>query len=112
MAAPRIILERRLVVVAVVLAGALGLTIYLLWPYLLACGVLAAAWKVLGRGTRRRRPRSSWSSLGRTGALMYGAWNTRFLKQVTNPVRVSVPKSADGGSSNPIVDELEDVIPF
>lgn len=103
--------ERRLLVSGgVVLAGALGLGVYLLWPYLVAVGVLAAAWRVLRRDVRRRRPRSSWSSLGRTVALMYAAWNSRWLRQVTNPVRVSVPAAADGGASTPLPDD--DDIPF
>lgn len=88
----------RLLPVGVVVAGALGLTVYLLWPYLVGAGVLAVAWRVVGRdvrSSRRRRPRSSWSSLGRTAALMFAAWNSRWLKP-TVQTRVSVPASTPG----------------
>ena len=40
----------------------------------------------------RRRPKSSWSSLGRTAALMFGAWNTRWLKP--HQAKASVPAKA------------------
>lgn len=69
----------------------LAAAVWLLWPYLVGSVVLVAAWRVATRGMRRRRPRSSWSSLGRTAAAMYAAWNSRWLRQ---GVRVSAPARA------------------
>jgi len=73
MVAPRVVLLAGV-------AGATLLAVGLLWHYLLAAGVLYAAVRHLTRHTRRRRPKSSWSSLGRTVALMFAAWNSRWLK--------------------------------
>lgn len=93
--------------------AALALVVWLVWPYLVGAGVIAAGWRVATRHTRRRRPRSSWSSLGRTAAMMYAAWNSRWLKGVS-PVRVSVPRAATG----PVDDrgrfacDIDDTIPY
>lgn len=66
-----------------------------LWQYLVGAGVMYAAFRHLTRHTRRRRPRSSWSSLGRTAAMLYAAYNSRGLVQRNGrPLRVSVPASA------------------
>ena len=48
----------------------------------------------LGVPARRRRPKSSWSSLGRTAAIMYAAWNSRWLKPPAHE-RASVKESAE-----------------
>lgn len=84
--------------VAVALAAVVGvvLVVVLVWQYLVAGAVLVAAARHLTRHTRRRRPKSSWSSLGKTAALMFAAWNSRWLKPSTverngRPLRVSVP---------------------
>jgi hypothetical protein len=76
------------------LAGvvALVLLVWLAWPYLVGAGVTFAGWRVATSHTRRRRPRSSWSSLGRTAAMMYAAWNSRWLKGST--FKASVPAAA------------------
>lgn len=72
-------------------AAALALFVWAVWPYLVGLAVMVAGWRVATAHTRRRRPRSSWSSLGRTVAAMYAAWNSRWLK---GGVRVSVPARA------------------
>lgn len=82
---------RRAVVAAAALA-AVALAVVLLWPYLVAGAVAVFGFRVAMRGQGRRRPKSSWSSLGRTAALMYAAWNSRWLKDVS--ANVTVPKRA------------------
>ncbi len=79
-----------LVVVAVVV---LLLVIY--WHYLFGAVLLFLGGRGLAThyGWRRRRPKSSWSSLGRTAAMMFAAWNSRWLKPVD--VKASVRKTAD-----------------
>lgn len=42
----------------------------------------------------KRRPKSSWSSLGRTAALMFAAWNSRWLKPSAFTAKVHA--AADG----------------
>lgn len=55
-------------------------------------------WHLRQRLGVRSRPRSSWSSLGRTAAIMFAAWNSRWLKPGKKPgkriVKASVPKAA------------------
>lgn len=95
---------RRVAIVALVV-GALMLTVWLLWPYLVGGAALAVAWRVVGRDVRRgarRRPRSSWSSLGRTAALMFAAWNSRWLKP-TSPIRASIPARTPGAATTTTV---------
>lgn len=86
---------------AAVLSGLAGLalTAYLYRYVLVNLFALATtgklAWHVIRAKVgikTRRRPKSSWSSLGRTVALMFGAWNTRWL----NPKlpKASIPASA------------------
>jgi hypothetical protein len=87
-------------------ASMLAVLIYALWPYIAGAGVIVAAWRVMHRGTRRRRPRSSWSALGRTAALMYAAWNSRWLRvdrKATVPAKaVTTPDIVSG---NELVDD-------
>lgn len=89
-----------------ILAAAVTLTVafivWVLWPYIVGAAVTLAAWRVLRRDTRRRRPKSSWSSLGRTGATLFAAWNSRWLKGPL--LKASVPASADG-VPNPLLKE-------
>lgn len=74
------------------LAGTLA---FLLWHYIVGAGVLLLAVRHLRRHGRRRRPRSSWSSLGRTAAMLYASWNSRGLvRRNGRPLRVSVPARA------------------
>lgn len=87
--------------VAVALAAVVGivLVVVLVWQYLVAGAVLVAAVRHLTRHTRRRRPKSSWASLGKTAAMMFAAWNSRWLKPSTverngRPLRVSIPAKA------------------
>jgi hypothetical protein len=80
--------ELRLVAAAALVAVLVAVVVFA-WPYLVGAGVMVAGWRVATRHTRRRRPRSSWSSLGRTAALMYAAWNSRWLRGST--LRASVP---------------------
>jgi len=72
------------------LAGLLVLAAVLLWKWLLLAGVARLAWRRLYPG--RRRPKSSWSSLGRTAAMLFAAWNSRWLKP--QQLRASVPARA------------------
>lgn len=90
--------DARLVATLTAVAAAV-LVVVLAWHVLVAGGVLYAAYRHLTRHTRRRRPKSSWSSLGRTAALMFAAWNSRWLKTTVatpagKPLRVSVPAAA------------------
>lgn len=108
-------IDRRLIVAAGLIL-VLAFVFVLIWPYLVAAGVLAVAWRVIGRdlrSARRRRPKSSWAALGKSAALMYAAWNSRWLKPAL--VKASVPQLADGGDPKPdlVVDaEASDDIPF
>jgi hypothetical protein len=87
--------------VAAALALTLGVLLVALAWHLILLG-LAGMWayRVLARraGVWRPRPKSSWSSLGRTAAMLYAAWNSRWLKpnppRNGRPLRVSVPRSA------------------
>lgn len=100
---------RVLATVAAVLAVAL--VVWLAWPYLVGVAVIAAGWRVATRHTRRKRPRSSWSSLGRTAALMYAAWNSRWLKGST--FKASVPARVGAGHAcGECGTHLDDVAPF
>lgn len=87
----------RLVATLTAVAAAV-LVVVLAWHYLVAGGVLYAAYRHLTRHTRRRRPKSSWSSLATSSAALFAAWNSRWLKPSTvtrngRPLRVSVPAS-------------------
>lgn len=104
-------IDRRLIVAACLIL-VLAFVFVLIWPYLVAAGVLTVAWRIIARDLRkgrRRRPKSSWSSLGRTAALMYAAWNSRWLKPAS--VKASIPARADGGDPKPDA-EASDDIPF
>lgn len=81
---------------------------WLFWAYLVGAGVLWLAWRMLRRDLGHRpRPKSSWSSLGRTVSIMYAAWNSRWLKPGRGPnFKMSMPAKVDG----PKVDE--DGIPY
>lgn len=70
----------------------LALVVWFAWPYIVGAGVTVAGYRIATRGTRRRRPRSSWSSLGRTAAMMYAAYNSRWLKGPL--VKASIPAKA------------------
>lgn len=75
-----------------------SLLIYLYWRVAVNALTLLlvgrVAWMYLThRLGIKRRPKSSWSSLGRTAAIMYAAWNSRWLKP---SVKASIPASADG----------------
>lgn len=87
----------RLVATVAAVAAAV-LVVVLAWHYLVAGGVLYAAYRHLTRHSRRRRPKSSWSSLATSSAALFAAWNSRWLKPSTvtrngRPLRVSVPAS-------------------
>lgn len=75
----------------------LTLAVVILWHYIIEALVgytvirLAWAWARKELGIKHR-PRTSWSSLGRTAALLFAAWNTRWIKPHT--VRASVPAKA------------------
>ena len=79
--------------IAGVAATGLTIVVVLEWRWILV-GLLL--WTV-GRHAFRRafglkpRPRSSWSSLLRSGAIAYAAWNSRWLKPTT-PIRARVPE--------------------
>lgn len=84
---------RLVAIVAAVTAAAL--VVVLAWHYLLAGGVLYAAYRHLTRQTRRRRPKSSWASLSTSLAALYASWNSRGLVRRNGRVlRVSVPAKA------------------
>lgn len=86
-----------LTVIAAVAAAAVAVgAVVLYWHILVGLAVGAFAYRHLTRATRRRRPKSSWSQMGRTVAMMYGAWNTRWLKNTT--FRASVPAAAGAGA--------------
>lgn len=94
----------RRTICGVVLLLVTALALYALWRWLLEGTVLIIAVRHLTRDRRRRRPKSSWSSLGRTGALMFAAWNSRWLAKGANgkPLRVTVPAAADGEPADPV----------
>jgi hypothetical protein len=96
--------ERHLIVGGLLLAAAL-VTIWLVWPYIVSAGVLYVCWRVIRRDLPgyRRRPKSSWSSLGRTAALMFAAWNSRWLKPTLH--KASVPGRAGAEHAPATVDE-------
>lgn len=81
----------------IVVAAALVLVAYAVWAYrvqlgeLVLTGALLKAYmhKTLGV---KRRPKSSWAALGKTAALLYAAWNSRWLKGLD--AKVTVPKRA------------------
>ena len=84
-----------LVVVGAAVLVLVAAAVAMFWHYLIGAGVVYAAWRMLRRDVRRRRPRSSWSSLGKTAAMMYAAWNSRGLVHRNGrPLRVSVPARA------------------
>lgn len=93
---------------AAALAAVVAVSVWLLWSYLVGAGVLFLAWRILRRDLGHRpRPKSSWSSLGRTVSIMFAAWNSRWLKPGRGPsFKLSLPASVDG----PKVDE--DGIPY
>jgi hypothetical protein len=97
--------------VGLVLAGvvAIAAAVWLLWPYIVGGAVAVIGWRVVTRHTRRRRPRSSWSSLGRTAAMMYAAWNSRWLKGST--LRASIPARAGRGHACDECGRAHDVAP-
>jgi hypothetical protein len=97
-------LERRIVAGGLLLAGGL-VALWLLWGYIVGAAVLFAAFRVLTRGTRSRRPKSSWSSLGRTAALMFAAWNSRWLKP--SLVKASIPAKAGAEHAPRLFDDTE-----
>lgn len=72
---------------------AVALLIVWLWHYIAALIVTWGAWRYLARkhGWTRRRPKSSWSSLLRSGGIAFAAWNSRWLKPTT---RASIPAKA------------------
>lgn len=87
--------DARLVATLAAVAAA-AVVVVLVWKFLVAGGVLYAAYRHLTRHSRRRRPRSSWSSLATSSAALFAAWNSRWLKPPTvtrngRPLRVSVP---------------------
>ena len=84
------------VLFVVVLVVTLLVALLELWRWLLAAVVVCAAWRHLTRGMRRRRPKSSWSSLLRSAAVVYAAWNSRWLrpKGPGAHIKVTVPKRA------------------
>lgn len=75
------------VVAALAGVAVVALVLALLWRYAVGAAVVWAAWRHVTRGSRRRRPRSSWSSLGRTAALLYAAWNSRWLRPTSHEGR-------------------------
>lgn len=85
------------------ITGAVALLAYLYRHQLLELAVLVicarVSWHLIGRKVGvKRRPKSSWSALGRTGAIMYAAWNSRWLKPT---VKASIPASAANPHDRP-----------
>lgn len=81
------------------LAGALAVA--LLWHYVLTGIALWFFYRIMRwkHGPKARpRPKSSWSSLGRTSALMLVAWNTRWVKPMLS---ASIPASASNEYDRP-----------
>ena len=88
------------------LIAALILTVLavVFWQVVLNVAAVAAvtriAWLRLRHLTgAKARPRSSWSALGRTAALMFAAWQTRWIKP--HALKASVAASADGMPARP-----------
>lgn len=85
---PSPVRRRHLVLALAVTAAVVVLVLF--WRQILALMLLAVlarvAWLRLAGG--RRRPRSSWSSLLRSGAVAYAAWNSRWLKPTTHKASI------------------------
>lgn len=89
-------MTRRISPAAVLSLVAFAVLIVAVWHYVLTAAGLWFAYRILRwkHGPKRRpRPRSSWSSLGRTAALMFAAWQARWLKP-TSPITASIPAQA------------------
>lgn len=95
---------RRALLLLALAAASILLVIY--WRDVLAFVIGISALKIIAHklGLRSRRPKSSWSSLGRTGAMMFAAWNSRWLKPAT--VKASIPEKGQ-----PTVEDFAEV-PF
>lgn len=83
---------------AVMTGGVLILLVVLYWHVLLnlitVLIVGRIGWAILAKKAGvRRRPKSSWSSLLRSGAIAFAAWNTRWLKPT---VKASITKKTAG----------------
>lgn len=73
------------------IAASLALLLYLYWADVLLVGLGYLCFRFLmHRAGFKRRPKSSWSSLGRTAALMYASWNSRWLRP-SSPIKASIP---------------------
>lgn len=82
-------------VAGVALVAVSALLVVLFWQWLVGAGVMYGAYRHLTRGTRRRRPRSSWASNAKAVAALFAAWNTRgFVQRNGRQLRVSVPAKA------------------
>lgn len=102
--------------VLVTLAGALSLTVYLYWQQIMSAALLFVAGRYSMHYLRRRlgiksRPKSSWSSLIRSGSIAFAAWNTRWFKPKQPVARIT--KRTDGEPA-PIYDPFtgEEIGPY
>lgn len=73
------------------ITASLALLLYLYRADVLLAGLGYLCFRLLmHRAGFKRRPKSSWSSLGRTAALMYASWNSRWLNP-TSRIKASIP---------------------
>lgn len=76
---------------ALTLLALAALLLYLYWHDAMLVMLGYVCWRFLmHRVGFKRRPKSSWSSLGRTAALMYASWNSRWLNP-TSRIKASIP---------------------
>lgn len=84
--------HRRYVVLDIALVTLVAVVL-LLWKLIVATAALAFVLNVcrhkLGFVKKNARPKSSWSTIGKTGAIMYAAWNSRWLKPGTHGIKAS-----------------------
>lgn len=104
---PKFVTRRYLLAAAAVIVATV--LVLLFWRYLVGAGVIVVGYRTVTRHIRRRRPRSSWSSLGRTASIMFAAWNSRWLKP-TSPVVAKVHAAA--GAEHAPCGECGQEIPF
>ena len=89
---------RRLSPAALIMAVAtVALAVAVFWTFIVhAIAVVAAsvlAWKVIRHKLGiKQRPKSSWSSLMRSAAILFASWNTRWFKP--HDPKASIPASA------------------
>lgn len=86
--APVPVRPRHILLALAVVAAVIAVALF--WRQILLAGVGFVALRHLWRRAFgvRPRPRSSWSSLIRSGSIAYAAWNSRWLKPTTHKASV------------------------